>query len=227
VQDVEPDAAGLLERMRACLPEKIAVWLGLSVGICVPYYVLQRIALFPARSVPATALDRWVPFEPGWIWIYLSIALLVPLAPLCAARRDELARYAKGLCWLCLPCFAAFLFFPVAGPRPESLPDAPLYRLLVAWDRPANSFPSLHAGLTSFSLLFLARVLRDARGGPWRAARALALAWGALILYSTLATRQHWALDLPAGMLLAFAAHALAWRDAQRAARRGELPLAA
>ena len=44
---------------------------------------------------------------------------------------------------------------------------------------------------------------------------------------TTLATRQHWAIDLPAGIALAYAAHALAWRSADRVTRRSELPVAA
>jgi membrane-associated phospholipid phosphatase len=201
--------------MRLHLREKIAVWLGLAVGICVPYFTLQRLDWFPTRTLPQTPLDRWIPFEPGWIGVYLSIALLVPLAPLCATRRDELARYARGLALLCLPCFAAFLLLPVEGPRPPAPQGAALYGLIVSVDRPANSFPSLHAGLAVYSLLFLARVLRDAGAGagPRAWLRTLGLVWGALILYSTLATRQHWFLDLPAGVLLAWGAHALVWRD--------------
>src|SRR5262245_56595936 len=99
----------LWTRLRAELPAKLAVWLGLAVGICVPYFTLQRLALLPARTPPPSALDRWIAFDPGWIWAYLSLALLVLLAPALATRRDELRRYARGLCWLCLPCIAVFL----------------------------------------------------------------------------------------------------------------------
>jgi membrane-associated phospholipid phosphatase len=216
------------ERLWAQLPAKIAVWLGLAAGICVPYFTLQRVELFPRRTVPVLALDRAIPFEPAWLWAYLSLGLLVPLAPLLATRTDELARYARGLALLCLACFAAFLLVPVEGPRPAVPPDHGAYQMLVAVDRPANSFPSLHAGLAVYSLVFALRVLRDGVAtGTRRALAAAGCLWVALILYSTLATRQHWAVDLPAGMALAFAAHALTWRSADRVARRGELPVAA
>jgi hypothetical protein len=211
-------------RLRAELPAKLAVWLGLAVGICVPYFALQRWSPLPARSLGATALDRVVAFDPHWIVAYLSLGLLVPLAPLLAADRDALARYTRGLALLCLACFAVFLCFPVEGPRPAPLEgDHPLYRWLVGVDRPTNSLPSLHAGLTVYSLLFAARALRGAGGSGVRLALCAAGAlWGAAILYSTLATKQHWALDLPPGVLLAAGAHALAWRSAadQPAVRR-------
>jgi membrane-associated phospholipid phosphatase len=215
-------------RLRTHLGAKIAVLLGLSVGICVPYFSLQRLDLFAPRMPPVTALDQWVAFDPGWLWTYLSVGVLVPLAPLLATSRDELARYARGLALLCLTCFAAFLVFPVEGPRPAIAPDHGAYQLLVAYDRSVNSFPSLHAGLAAYSLLFASRVLRGDLPRPPRVALGAAGAvWVALILYSTLATRQHWAVDLPAGVMLAVAAHALAWRSADRALRRSEAPIAA
>lgn len=206
-------------RVRVLLPAKIAVWLGLAVGICVPYFGIQALAWLPGRELPATALDRLVPFAPGWIWAYVSLAVLVPLAPLLATSRDELARYATGLAWLCVPCFVVFLLFPVLGPRPELHPESGLYAWIVSVDRPSNSLPSLHAGLAAYSLLYIDRVL--GRTLPPRrrlVVCGLATTWGALILYSTLATRQHWALDLPAGVVIAWLAHRIAWRrGAERA----------
>ncbi len=210
---VEPEHRGLWARLTAQLPVKIAVWLGLAVGICIPYFTLQQVELFALRTVPATPIDDWVPFVPGFIWVYLSIAALVPLAPLLAETRTELRRYSWGLFLLCLPCFVTFALFPVDGPRPPIAPDHPLYRWLVSVDRPSNSMPSLHAGLTVYSLLCAHRVLRGELSRIVRTALlSFWVAWGALIFYATLATKQHWFVDLPAGALLAYCAYALAWR---------------
>lgn len=210
----------LRRRLAAHLPAKIAVWLGLAVGICVPYFTLQRVRLFPLREVPETPLDRWIAFDPDWIWLYLSLALLVPLAPLLAEGREALARHARGLALLCAACFAAFLLVPAEGPRPASSEHA-VWRFIVSYDRPANTMPSLHAGLVVYSLLFAWRSLRHALRPRARVVTAvLGAAWGALILYSTLATKQHWVLDLPAGALLAASAHAWTWRAARVPARR-------
>jgi len=215
IRPVNPARRSLGARCAAELPTKVAVWLGLTVGICVPYFTLQRLRLFPPRSLPSSALDA-VAFHPEWVFAYHSIALLVPLAPLMASRRSELLRYAKGLALLCVACFAVFLFFPVAGPRPETVPSLGAYRFLVALDRPGNSFPSLHAGLTLYSFLFAWKVLSGSLSGRGRAAFLVAAsAWGGAILVATLFTKQHWAIDLPPGLLLAWAAHSWAWRDSE------------
>jgi hypothetical protein len=226
VPDVELESVGLRDRLSSCLRPKIAVWLGLAAGICAPYFALQRVEWFPLRAPPVMQIDRAVAFEPGYVWAYLSIALLVPLAPALAASRDALRRYALGLFLLCAPCFAAFALFPVEGPRPPQLPDHGMYRLIVSLDRPTNSMPSLHAGLVVYSLLFGLRVLREALPARRHAAAALiGCAWAVLILYSTLATKQHWALDLPPGAALAAGAHALAWRGSVGVALQRTAPI--
>jgi hypothetical protein len=68
----------LAARVRAQLPLKVAVCLGLAVGICVPYFLLQNHSVLPPRTVPLTALDGWIGFGPDWVWAYESIAVLVP-----------------------------------------------------------------------------------------------------------------------------------------------------
>ena len=212
-------------RLRLELGPKVGVLLGLTVGICVPYFLLQRGTLFPLRTLPRTGLDAWIGFDPVWVWVYATIAVLVPLLPLQATSREELVRYAKGLALLCAACFAIFLLFPVEGPRPLAPPDQASYRALISVDSPTNSMPSLHAALTLYSFLFGHRVLRNVLGSAGRAAYALgAVAWTGAILYSTLALKQHWALDLPPGLALAWLAHRWAWRDADPAAAQAASP---
>jgi len=200
-------------RLRAHLAVKVAVWLGLAVGICVPYFGLQHVDGPPPHALPSTFLDQAVPFSAGWIYAYVSLGLLVPLGPLVASTRADLARYAVGLALLCIPCFLIFFLFPILGPRPQVDATSSLYAAIVLLDRPTNSMPSLHAGLTAYSLLFIDRVLgRSLDTGARRALFAIGTIWGAVILYSTLATKQHWLLDLPAGVAIAGLAHWIVWR---------------
>lgn len=204
----------LPDRLAAELAAKIRAWLALTVGICLPYFWLQRNPLLPIRSVPETGLDAAIPFDPEWAYAYVSIALLVPLLPLLATSREQLRRYLRGLAVMCGLCFVVFLVFPVEGPRPAAAPAQPIYGWLVSVDTKLNSMPSLHAGLAAYSLLFGSRILaRGSRPPAW--VIGIGLAWGAAILYGTLATKQHWVLDLPPGILAAWVGHTFAWRDVQ------------
>lgn len=206
----------LRSRLKAQVRSKVALLLGLTLGICVPYFGLQAFATSPTRTLPVTWLDRAIFFQPVWAYAYASIALLVPLFPLLASDARQLARYAKGLALLCAVNFAAFALYPVDGPRPQGVAEHALYRFLVDVDAPTNSFPSLHAGLTVYSFLFGYAILGGALGRRGRIAFVLAACiWGGAILYSTLAIKQHWVVDLPVGVVAAWLAHRWAWGRAE------------
>ena len=203
------------ERLRTELATKWAMYLSLAFGVQLPYFALQRWRPFPPLEPFVTPIDAIVPFAPGWAPIYLSVCLLVPLFPALAREREVVWRYALGVFWLCLPCFAFFLLAPLPGPRPTSGAADGTYGWLVGVDATWNAFPSLHAGLVVLSFLYGWRTLGGELGPRGRRALWLVtLVWGGAILYSTLATKQHWLADLPPAFLLAIAAHRLAWRTA-------------
>ena len=113
-------------------------------------------------------------------------------------------------------CCICFFLRPIAYPRPP-LADAAghsFYQILTSIDDPINSLPSLHAGLTAYTLFFAARALRDLPRGAYLVLLTLGWIWADLILYGTLATKQHYLIDLPPGMLIAWIAHWIAWRNA-------------
>ena len=206
-QDRPGARSAWLARLGSELGPKAMVLAGLTIGICAPYFTLQRLGAFPRRDIPQTGIDRAIAFAPEWTPVYLSVCLLVPLSVLLATRRAQLSAFARGLGALCLVCFATFFFFPAAGPRPSTEMIAELsgsYPWLISVDGVTNAFPSLHAALTVFCLGFTLNVLRAGAAG-----RVIALLWGAAILFSTLATKQHFALDIAVGGSLG--AVSLAW----------------
>ena len=102
---------------------------------------------------------------------------------------------------------------PVEGPRPAVIPDHWGYQVLVSYDNKLNAFPSLHVALTVYTFLVGYELLREKlnlRGCRFFA--LVAVGWTTLILYATLATKQHWAVDLPPGMIAAWGAYKWAWR---------------
>jgi membrane-associated phospholipid phosphatase len=88
-----------------------------------------------------------------------------------------------------------------------------MYALLVSYDRPLNTFPSLHVGLSAYTVLFGARAWRGRMAPfPRRVLFGALALWVCAIGYAAVAIGQHFAIDLPAGVLLAWACHRLAWK---------------
>jgi membrane-associated phospholipid phosphatase len=69
------------------------------------------------------------------------------------------------------------------------------WRLLLSVDTMVNALPSMHVAHTC-----LAAVALGSRNRLWR---IIAPMWAAMIIASTLTTKQHYAIDLPGGMALA------------------------
>jgi hypothetical protein len=210
-----PRPLSLLDRIFACWRGKLLMLFLLAPALDISYLLPQWLPLRSASRLPLTPIDRAVRFQPGWVYAYLSLYAMLLLPPLLATRPAQLWRYTVGAVLMFLAATVVFLVWPVEYPRPPLPPLAPaLYHLVTTVDRPLNSIPSLHAGLIAYSLLFTARVLSDVRPHIRRVSLGLGALWGAAILYATLATKQHYLLDLPPGLLLAWAADRLAWRGA-------------
>jgi PAP2 superfamily len=205
----------IVRRALAEFPLKLALSLALAVFFCVPYFVLQATPLFPVRTLSLTWIDRAVAFSPGWVWVYQSVYLLIAAVPWLATRRDLLLRYARGFVVLSSFAFACFLFVPVAGPRPAEIPTSGMFALLVSYDGPLNAFPSLHCGLATYTIMLAAEISRDSLPARRRQVVLGALVfWLLSICYATLATKQHYVVDVPPGILLGWLGHRWAWRGA-------------
>lgn len=171
------------------------------LSFSVVYLGLQHVEFFTPRTFELSALDRAIAFSPQWVYVYQSLYVLMPIVPLLLTRRDQLERYMKGLVWISALSFLIFLFFPVLAPRPDGLTGVAAYDLLTRYEGKVNAFPSLHAAFVAYSLLFARWAFRG------RALTFVGTLWGGAILYATLATKQHYAIDLPAGIVLAWICH--------------------
>jgi hypothetical protein len=177
------------------------------------YYAPQWFRFRAAHELPLLSFERAIPFSTGWIHPYMSMYIMLPLAPLLAIRVEQLRRYVIGMAIMFVSCAVFFLALPIAYPRPPLPSDADwLYRNVVAIDQNINAMPSLHAGLCVYTLLFAARILRDMPRRTYVILLAVGWIWTIVILYGTLATKQHYFVDLPAGGLVAWVSHVLAWR---------------
>jgi len=186
------------------IKEKSILTIGLLGYFCVFYFTLQRVVFFVPHQFAMSRIDLAIPFDARWTIVYQSLYLFLPM-PWLASSNEQLRRYARGFFIVTLISFAFFLVFPVEGPRPDIMTSDPLYRLLLIYDRNLNAFPSLHAALAVYTFLYALRIL------PSKFVIA-GSAWIALVLYATMATKQHYAIDVVAGVVVAVAADFLAWR---------------
>jgi membrane-associated phospholipid phosphatase len=165
------------------------------------YIYLLKSPSGPVTVMPLTIVDQWVPFEPWALPIYLSLWVYVSLPPALMQTREEVVDFGGRIGLLCLIGLAVFYAWPNAVP-PANI-DWALYpgaSVLKGVDAAGNACPSLHVATAVFSGLWLEwSVPRTPKGQLFRWCN---LAWCAAIAYSTLATRQHVAVDVACGALL-------------------------
>jgi membrane-associated phospholipid phosphatase len=185
----------------------------------VGYFYLLRHPAYPVTVVPLLALDHLIPFQPAALLAYLTLWVYVGFAPGLQLTFLELIVYGLWISALCVTGLAMFYFWPTAvPPLPIDVSAFPGFALLQGVDAAGNACPSMHVAVAIFSAIWLEHLLRQARVPG--ALRILNAAWFAAIAYSTLAIKQHVALDAAAGALLgvAFALPSLYWRPRKRRA---------
>lgn len=194
--------AGFGRRCRAHWQLKLA---GIVVGMTAffaGYLWLLKHPVFAVTTMPLTAIDRSLPFQPAMLAFYVSLWIYVPLVVVLLGDRSELYRHGRACAALALAGFGIFFFWPTAVPvRPNDWAAHPGFAFLQSVDATGNACPSLHVAFAIFSAVVLARVLREL--GAARFLRVANWLWCAAIVYSTLATRQHVALDIAGGAALA------------------------
>ena len=163
------------------------------------YFLLLNFHIFPVRVMPVTALDRLIAYQPDNLLLYLSLYLYIPLAPWLLDNKRDLNACCLALSGLCLLGLIIFFVWPTTILRPDNTEHWPV----ISIDEPRNVCPSLHAAFAVFSAIFIERLAR--RLGDRGLVRGLSWLWCLGILYSTLATKQHVALDLVAGTILGVA----------------------
>lgn len=196
------------QRLRTLwLAKAVSTMLGIGVFLIV-YFVLLRHPVFPVTTMPLTAIDRWIAFEPQALPLYLSLWFYLSIAPALLKDDRELLSYGLATLAMSVAGFVIFLFWPTAVPKAAvdwSL--HPSVSFLKAIDLAANACPSMHVAFALFTALWLQRLLGEMRLPL--PLHAISWLWCTGIVYSTLATRQHVALDVLGGAVLALVVAAL------------------
>lgn len=163
----------------------------------------------PWRIVLATPWDGRIPFWPGAAWAYLSIVPMLCLAPFLLrtpARMRRLVHAAAiatllgALCFVLLPLDATML-------ERQARSGSPAFRVADAMNLEHNYLPSLHVALA----LLCALAYGPGASPAWRWLLAL---WVLAIAASTVLIRQHYLVDVVAGVGLAAGCWALSGQRA-------------
>lgn len=165
------------------------------------YFYLLKVPSYPTTVMPITLLDHLIGFQPLALPLYLSLWVYVSLPPTLLATRRELYGYGMSMAGTCLAGLIVFYFWPTAVPAANiDWAQYPGVDFLKTMDASGNACPSLHVATAVFSGIWLHHLLR--RFGAPRWILIFNGAWCIGIVYSSLATRQHVAVDVLAGLVL-------------------------
>ena len=195
-----------LARQSLARPYTVTIPMIVLVGM-VPFYIfIAGPHAGRTLHVPAIALDSAIPLVPAWSLIYGALyAFLIALPVFVVREETHLRRTVRAYLAVWITAYALFLAYPTVAPRPATVPGTGFgawgLRLLYGMDPPYNCFPSLHVAHSFVSAL--------ACVGVHRGVGFAALVAASMVALSTLFTKQHYVLDVVAGVVMAFAAHAV------------------
>ena len=175
------------------------------------YFYLLKVPAYPTTVMPITLLDRLIGFQPLALPMYISLWVYVSLPPTLLATRRELYDYGLVMAVTCLTGLIVFYFWPTAVPAANiDWAQYPGVDFLKNMDASGYACPSLHVTAAVFSGIWLHHLLRRFGAPLW--ILIFNGAWCIGIVYSTLAIRQHVAVDVLAGLVLGVLAAYLSLR---------------
>lgn len=174
----------------------------LIVGIYQAYFWCQRMNLAVPRQLKMR-IDDWFPYRPGWAWVYSFLYYPVILyINAVMTSSQQFLHVAMSYVILLAMQTLFFLFFPVVTPpewrdlNQRRTASEKFLAFVQRFDKPSNSFPSMHVSVAMLTALHLQPQL-----GAWT------YLFPTLIGISCLYTKQHYVIDLPPGAVLGWFAH--------------------
>ncbi|HCC23131.1 TPA: hypothetical protein DF272_03055 [Candidatus Falkowbacteria bacterium] len=177
-------------------------------------YILTNHISYPHTSqLPLTLIDQQVPFWPWTIIVYSLIFGLVVIMPFLINEEFMLRRALLGATVLISLNLMVFVLFPVEYPARPDMDTimmagsfwADVYSLIHRLDTTSNCFPSMHVSMSTLFVLVFYRT----RPKLFRLFAGLAV----IISFSTLTTKQHYVIDVAAGLILGGLSYYIACRQ--------------
>jgi membrane-associated phospholipid phosphatase len=183
------------------------------VSLLPMYFVIGHLTRDWPTYRPEIALDRLMHLSPAWTIVYGSLYVFTGGMILLVVRHPALLRRTMGaLLAVMLGAYAGFLMYPTAAPRPAEVAaegfTAWMLEAVYGVDPPHGCFPSLHVAYSFVAAFACYRVHRGVG--------VAAMIWAGLIGVSTVYTKQHYVVDVPAGVALALVAYLIFLRGHAR-----------
>lgn len=184
-----------------------SIWLAILLLLFLVYFLLNN-ARGHIHSLEMPIDDR-IPVLPAFVFPYLSIYALLALSIWrflkAETRIFTIAALAIGLDLVL--SYLVFLSYQTQVERPVILGSdisSDILRWVYSVDKPFNAFPSLHTSISTLLVLL------------WRKAgsrlQPIIALWAALIIASTLLTKQHYIADVLGGIAVALVSYYCAVR---------------
>ena len=167
------------------------------------YLSSNHFLLFTPHLLTLTKLDKAIPFIPATIWIYLTEYFLFISVYLLYKDLANLNKYLYSFMGMQIVSVLIFIFYPTIYPRADfplptnahslTIQVFSYFRIL---DLPTNCLPSLHISSCYLSAFIF---LEEQREKFW-----FFFLWATAIGLSTLTTKQHYIVDVVAGLLMAY-----------------------
>tara|TARA_B100000131_G_scaffold292017_1_gene306076 strand:+ start:271 stop:1095 length:825 start_codon:yes stop_codon:yes gene_type:complete len=191
------------------------------VLVAAPYFITNNIA--DARGVtvldPELGFDREIPVIYWTILPYTLLYAFYPITLLVCPKDDtgyaQLAVGMQGLIMVTALCCVFFLLLPAEIDLRDQIDwdsmsrwESALFEFIHASDNPWNAWPSLHIVHSYLLARMMTFWTLNRRGDSfgWTIFRAVLWLEWALLCISIMTTKQHYAFDLLAGLIVAHAA---------------------
>jgi len=144
-------------------------------------------------------IDQKIPFNPHFVWTYILYYFVALMPVMVVTEIKEFRRMVGAYLMMYFMGFLTFILFPVKMMRPELVGDGYsiwLLKKIYNADNGYNCFPSMHVANAFLASFFSYRFNR--------VYGAVVYVIAFLITISTLFIKQHYIVDLIAGIALAY-----------------------
>lgn len=198
-----PPSASRVASQPKPTPDTWRVFLHYAIGVQVVWLAVYGGASWltasHARRVSlAMPWDEAIPFAPAAAVVYLSLPVMLWLAPLYLATPGEMRAFGKQLVIVILVAGIGFVSLPANQPAVPAMPEgfgAAMFRVADWVNLDHNLFPSLHVAMATLAAISFSRHVNIF-------AKLALVGWACGIAASALLIRDHYIADVLTGALL-------------------------